>query len=74
MMTTSKHAHASTQHHSDWYFLPSMFSGTAGIMIGLAIASIFGWVQVQIWRNRTIWRIRSVLKLVLPKEPFLNLP
>ncbi len=44
MMTTSQHTHASTQHHSDWYFLPSMFSGTAGIIIGLGIASILGWV------------------------------
>ena len=44
MITTSKDHHASTQHHSDWYFLPSMFSGTAGIIIGLVIAAIFGWV------------------------------
>ena len=44
MMTTYQHTQASTQHHSDWYFLPSMFSGTAGIIIGLGIASILGWV------------------------------
>jgi hypothetical protein len=44
MMTTSKHFKVSNQHHSDWYFLPPMFSGTAGIIIGLAIASVFGWV------------------------------
>ena len=44
MMTTSKHAYAFTEHYSDWYFLPSMFSGTAGIIIGLAIASFLGWV------------------------------
>ncbi len=43
MMTTSKYFKTSTQRHSDWYFLPSMFSGTAGIVIGLAIASVFGW-------------------------------
>ena len=30
--------------NSDWYFLPSMFSGTAGIMIGLLIGSVLGWV------------------------------
>jgi hypothetical protein len=44
MMTTSKHFKASVQNHSDWYFLPSMFSGTAGIIIGLAVGSILGWV------------------------------
>ena len=30
--------------NSDWYFLPSMFSGTAGIVIGLVIGSVLGWV------------------------------
>ncbi len=44
MVTTAQHNHGSTQHHSDWYFLPSMFSGTAGIIIGLVIASLVGWV------------------------------
>ena len=29
---------------SDWYFLPMLFSGTTGIIIGLKIASILGWV------------------------------
>ncbi len=44
MMTIAKHLKTNTQYHSDWYFLPSMFSGTLGIIIGLAIASVFGWV------------------------------
>ena len=44
MMTTSPYTRRSTQHHSDWDFLPSMFSGTAGIIIGLGIASLLGWV------------------------------
>ena len=44
MMTTSKHLQVSTKHNSDWYFLPSMFSGAVGIIIGGVIASIFGWV------------------------------
>ncbi len=30
--------------HSDWSFLPSMFGGTAGIIIGLVIGSALGWV------------------------------
>lgn len=43
-MISTKHFPTSIQKNSDWYFLPSMFSGTAGIIIGLAIASILGWV------------------------------
>ncbi len=30
--------------HSDWDFLPKMLSGTAGMIIGWAIALILGWV------------------------------
>jgi hypothetical protein len=29
---------------SDWYFIPTTLSGTAGIIIGLAIANFLGWV------------------------------
>jgi hypothetical protein len=29
---------------SDWYFLSPMFSGSAGIIIGLIIASVANWV------------------------------
>ena len=43
MMITKNFATSITQ-NSDWYFLPSMFSGTAGIIIGLVIASVLGWV------------------------------
>ena len=43
-MRTAKYFKTSTKLHSDWYFLPSMFSGTLGVIIGLTIASIFGWV------------------------------
>ncbi|WP_256380652.1 hypothetical protein [Pleurocapsa sp. PCC 7319] len=44
MMKTSIQFKSSRKRRSDWYFLPSMFSGTAGIIIGLAIASVVGWV------------------------------
>lgn len=43
-MNTSKQFKATTKYRSDWYFLPSIFSGTAGIIIGLAIASVVAWV------------------------------
>jgi hypothetical protein len=45
MMTTSKYFKSSSRTgHDDWCFLPSMLSGTVGMIIGLAIASVFGWV------------------------------
>jgi hypothetical protein len=43
-MISAKHFPTSSHKYSDWYFLPSMLSGTAGIIIGLAIASVLGWV------------------------------
>ncbi|MDJ0636546.1 MAG: hypothetical protein QNJ34_25435 [Xenococcaceae cyanobacterium MO_188.B29] len=30
--------------HSDWAFLPNMLSGTAGIILGYAIAFLLGWI------------------------------
>jgi hypothetical protein len=42
MMETNKHFLASFPYHLDWYFLYSMLNGTARIVIGLAIASMFG--------------------------------
>ena len=44
MMIRITQLKTSMQNSSDWYFLPSMFSGSAGIIIGLAIASIVNWV------------------------------
>jgi hypothetical protein len=29
---------------SDWYFVPPTIGGTAGIVIGLAIANFLGWI------------------------------
>jgi hypothetical protein len=43
-MINTKHFPTSIHKNYDWYFLPSMLSGTAGIIIGLAIASVLGWV------------------------------
>jgi hypothetical protein len=36
--------HATPPHKSDWYFIPTTLSGTAGVIIGLAIAYNLGWV------------------------------
>ncbi|MBE9170863.1 hypothetical protein IQ238_26240 [Pleurocapsales cyanobacterium LEGE 06147] len=45
MMTTSKYCQTSSRiGHDDWCFLPSMLSGTLGIIIGLVIAFQLGWV------------------------------
>jgi hypothetical protein len=45
MMTTSKYFKSSSRTgHDDWCFLPSMLSGTLGMIIGLAIAFQLGWV------------------------------
>ncbi len=43
-MMRTKYFSTPIQQNSDWYFLPSMFSGTAGIIIGLVIGSVLGWV------------------------------
>jgi hypothetical protein len=46
MMTRITQFKTSTSMHnsSDWYFLSPMFSGSAGIIIGLVIASVVNWV------------------------------
>ena len=44
MMKTSQYFKAISQNKSDWNFVPPMLSGTTGIIIGLVIASVIGWV------------------------------
>ncbi|MBE9167814.1 hypothetical protein IQ238_09880 [Pleurocapsales cyanobacterium LEGE 06147] len=45
MITTSRHFKTSSRiSYSNWYFLPSILSGMAGIIIGFAIACQLGWV------------------------------
>ncbi|MDJ0594498.1 MAG: hypothetical protein QNJ72_31735 [Pleurocapsa sp. MO_226.B13] len=43
-MISTKHFPTSNHKNSEACFLPSMFSGTAGIIIGLAIGYVLGWV------------------------------
>ncbi|MEM7591821.1 MAG: hypothetical protein AAF383_09940 [Cyanobacteria bacterium P01_A01_bin.83] len=43
-MIKTQYFSTSTHKHSDWSFLPSMFSGMAGIVIGLIIGSVLGWI------------------------------
>lgn len=40
-MGTNKHFLASFSYYFDWYFVYSIVNGTARIVIGLAIASVF---------------------------------
>jgi hypothetical protein len=44
MMIRTTQPKTSMHNNSDWYFLPSMFSASAGIIIGLVIASVVNWV------------------------------
>ena len=45
MFTTIKSKQTTSQiANSDWDFLPNMFSGTVGIMIGWTLALMLGWV------------------------------
>ena len=45
MITNIKSNQAFSQiNYSDWAFLPNMLSGTAGIILGYAIASMLGWI------------------------------
>jgi hypothetical protein len=37
-------AHATPLHKSDWYFIPTTLSSTAGVIIGFVIANFLGWV------------------------------
>ena len=42
--TIKSQPNSAKNRHSDWGFLPQMLSGTAGIIIGWAIALIIGWI------------------------------
>jgi hypothetical protein len=43
-MVTQNTAKKPNNSHSNWSFIPSFIAGTAGVVIGLFIASFLGWV------------------------------
>ncbi|WP_019507597.1 hypothetical protein [Pleurocapsa sp. PCC 7319] len=45
MITNSKNQKFSPLHiRNDWHFLPTAFSGLAGVGIGLIIGNFLGWI------------------------------
>jgi len=43
-MITTRQFSTSNHKNYNWYFVPSMFSGTVRIIVGLLIGYVLGWV------------------------------